>query len=325
MSNNFVALDVETAQGKRWSICQIGLVFFENNTITKTITEYIQPPENEYFYWNIKIHGITPEVTKDKPYFPEVWERIYPLLKNKKLVAHNSSFDKSCLNQALKYYEMDVPEFDFDCTYKLSGEKLNIACESWGITLDNHHDATCDAKACGLLYLKLHNNNTAINEEAVDNKHNKVQLKNKLAQKLLEQKTIEINGMTISLWTGQSSSRAQMQRSWNRIKSYTKLNSNTDGENGSIVITGRMQIPRAELAEYAIKLGFKVQSRVSCNTDFLIVGYDNVSPSKVAKAIELIESGAKIEFIDENSFLEMLADNFDLILSKSRNNNAFSE
>jgi DNA polymerase-3 subunit epsilon len=161
MKNSFVAIDVETAVGKRWSICQIGLTIIENNEIIQTISEYVQPPDNEYYYWNIKIHKITPEITKDKPFFPEVWDKIYPLIKDKKLIAHNARFDKSCLNQALNYYDMHVPEFDFDCTYKMSGEKLNIACETWGISLENHHDAACDATACALLYLKLKDNDNS--------------------------------------------------------------------------------------------------------------------------------------------------------------------
>lgn len=33
MKNTFTAIDFETAQGKRWSICQVGLVRIENGII----------------------------------------------------------------------------------------------------------------------------------------------------------------------------------------------------------------------------------------------------------------------------------------------------
>lgn len=155
MSNHFVALDVETAIGKRYSICQIGLAFFENNKLTQTITRYVQPPNNEYFFMNISVHKITPDQTINEPFFPEIWNEIYPLIKDAKLVAHNASFDKSCLNKALEFYEIEVPAFDFDCTYKMTGEKLNNACEAYQVPLEKHHDAACDAEACGLLYVKL--------------------------------------------------------------------------------------------------------------------------------------------------------------------------
>ncbi len=155
MFNNFVALDVETAQGKRWSICQIGITVVENGILQDTITMLVQPPNNEYFGMNISIHGIQPYQTAHVPFFPEIWKKIYPLLKNKKLVAHNASFDKSCLNQALDYYNLEVPKFDFDCTYKMTGKKLNIACNHYGIPLLNHHDAGFDAEACAKIYLKV--------------------------------------------------------------------------------------------------------------------------------------------------------------------------
>ena len=60
---DFVAIDVETAQGKRWSICQIGLAIIENGVLIETITELVQPPRNEYSFWNTKIHGLKEEDT----------------------------------------------------------------------------------------------------------------------------------------------------------------------------------------------------------------------------------------------------------------------
>jgi DNA polymerase-3 subunit epsilon len=314
MENSFVALDVETAQGKRWSICQIGLVFFENNVITKTISEYIQPPKNEYFHWNIKIHGITPEITKNKPYFPEVWDRIYPLIKNQKLVAHNASFDKSCLKQTLTYYNIDIPNFNFECTYKMSGEKLNIACESLDIPLYNHHDATCDAKACGLLYLKLNQKNyvdSAISQPK-ETKNEKNQLKNKFAQKLLEKGSMELDGISISFWTGHNKENNATRYNWNKVKSCSFYNQQSEGTNGHIVVTGIMQIPRHEILEYAAKLGLKVHSRVTLETDLVVLGSDNVSPNKIADALKLIKKGHHVEFLDEVAFLEIVLENMNI-------------
>lgn len=158
MKDTFVAIDVETAVGKRWSICQIGLVVVENGEIKQTISELVQPPNNEYSMWNTKVHGITAAETNNKPLFPEIWQKIYPVIENKMLVAHNASFDMSCLKQALEYYNIEVPNFDCECTYKMSGQKLNVACDSLNISLDNHHDAACDAEACAKIYLKLNKN-----------------------------------------------------------------------------------------------------------------------------------------------------------------------
>ena len=43
---SFTAIDFETAQGYRWSICQVGLVHVENGIITKEINILVQPPNN---------------------------------------------------------------------------------------------------------------------------------------------------------------------------------------------------------------------------------------------------------------------------------------
>jgi NAD-dependent DNA ligase len=141
----------------------------------------------------------------------------------------------------------------------------------------------------------------------------KFQLKNKLAQDLLEQEVIILEGKEVKLWTGPSSSNIQLQEAWNKIKSYTELNDNTTGENGSVVFTGKMQMQRQEIAYCATKLGFNVHSSVSRNTDYLIFGTENVSPTKVAESIELNAQGANIQFVDEDAFLRLIFDNFDLV------------
>ena len=139
-----------------------------------------------------------------------------------------------------------------------------------------------------------------------------IQLTNKLAQELMEQKTIIVAGYEINLWTGHSYQNIRIQECWNVIKSYSLLNSCSDGSCGDIVLTGVMQIPRYEIAEYAINLGFRVHSSVSRNTDYLIFGSENVSPTKIATAIELNSEGANIQFVDELSFLQIIADNYNI-------------
>jgi len=141
----------------------------------------------------------------------------------------------------------------------------------------------------------------------------KIQLCNKLAQELMEQKIIIVDGKEIKLWTGHNQRNIKIQQSWNSIKSFALLNSFSEGICGDIVLTGIMQIPRLEIAEYAVKLGFRVHSAVSSNTDYLIFGSENVSPTKVAQAIEYNLGGAKVQFIDEATFLQIISDNFDLV------------
>lgn len=151
--NAFTAIDFETAQGKRWSICQVGLVRVENQIITKQLSILVQPPENYYWDRLIDIHGITPDRTRHAPTFDYVWEQIEPYISNQNVVAHNGfSFDFQCLKQSLEYYGLTCPKFSGHCTYRIFGEKLSSLCKEHKIPL-NHHDALSDARACAELFL----------------------------------------------------------------------------------------------------------------------------------------------------------------------------
>ncbi|NQX96956.1 MAG: hypothetical protein HRT73_03630 [Flavobacteriales bacterium] len=135
-------------------------------------------------------------------------------------------------------------------------------------------------------------------------------LKNKDAQLLKEKVKIVIDGIEINLWQHHTYHSVSSYEGWNKVKSFTDLNSKTSGENGDLVFTGIFQIPRKEALEYAIKLGFKVHSNVSKNTNFVIIGSENVSPSKISKALRLNkEKNAGISFVDENTFLLMVDEN----------------
>lgn len=152
--DTFTAIDFETAHGKRYSICQVGLVRVKNGVITDELSILIQPPGN--FYWErfIDIHGITPEITRNSPTFDEIWHLVEPFIKNKSVVAHNGlSFDFPVLTQTLQYYGKEVPEYEKHCTYRLFGSNLASLCQQYNIPL-NHHEALSDARACAALYLK---------------------------------------------------------------------------------------------------------------------------------------------------------------------------
>ena len=73
---SFTAIDFETAQGHRWSICQVGLIRVENGIITKELDFLVQPPDNYYWYNFIEIHGISSRDTINAPTFNKVWHLI---------------------------------------------------------------------------------------------------------------------------------------------------------------------------------------------------------------------------------------------------------
>lgn len=160
---NFIAIDFETATGKRSSACAVAIVSVENGVIIDEYYVLIQPPNNEYNWRNIQVHGITERHTINAPTFGQVFPEIRRRLQGKKIVAHNESFDrsvlqKSMLESGLDYSELKLSE-RWECTMKLckansrypSG-KLNECCVIDNIEL-KHHEALSDARACAQLYL----------------------------------------------------------------------------------------------------------------------------------------------------------------------------
>ena len=149
----FTAIDFETAQPARSSICQIGLVRVQQGQVVEQLSLLVQPPENSYSYWNTNVHGLTEDDTMNAPYFDAVWPQIRGYIEGCTLVAHNGAFDFSCLRKTLDFYGMAEPSYEPQCTYKIYKKKLNVLCDEHAIPL-NHHDALSDARACAELYLR---------------------------------------------------------------------------------------------------------------------------------------------------------------------------
>lgn len=160
---NFTAIDFETATGKRYSACAVGITTIENGKIIDEYCSLIQPPDNEYSYFNIQVHGITENDTANALFFPGVYPEIKKRLAGKTIVAHNESFDRSVLLKTMEYYNLDYSELgisnQWECTLKIYRKKgynpasLDVCCQRQGIKL-NHHEALSDARGCAMLYLK---------------------------------------------------------------------------------------------------------------------------------------------------------------------------
>lgn len=156
MTNTFTAIDFETAHGKRWSICQVGIVRVELGIITNEISLLVQPPANYYWSSFIDIHGITPQDTANAPTFDKVWHTLEPFISNQSVVAHNGlAFDFPVLAKTMEYYGLKAPDYEKHCTYRIFRDNLASLCQKYNVYL-NHHDALSDARACAMLYLISH-------------------------------------------------------------------------------------------------------------------------------------------------------------------------
>ena len=53
---NFAAIDFETANGKRTSVCSVGVVIVKDGKIVNKIYRLIRPAPNYYTQWTTAIH-----------------------------------------------------------------------------------------------------------------------------------------------------------------------------------------------------------------------------------------------------------------------------
>jgi DNA polymerase-3 subunit epsilon len=103
IKDTFTALDFETAQGYRWSICQVGIVRVENGKIIDEVNVLVQPPNNYYWSQFTEIYGITARHTAKSPTFNQIWHQIAPFIENQTVIAHNGfGFDFPVLSKTLE-------------------------------------------------------------------------------------------------------------------------------------------------------------------------------------------------------------------------------
>ena len=161
---DFVAIDFETANGCRSSVCSVGAVIVRNGEIVDRFYSLVQPEPNYYSFHNVAVHGITAEDTDDAEVFPYVWQRLEPLIQGLPLVAHNRPFDESCLKACFRTYGMTYPDYEFYCTLqasrrvikgKLPNFQLHTVSEYFGYDLTNHHHALADAEACAVIAMNI--------------------------------------------------------------------------------------------------------------------------------------------------------------------------
>ena len=94
----FVALDCETANRYRHSICQVGVAIFENGEVVKQFETLINP-QQDFEPMNIAIHGIKPTDITNSPLFVDIIEHLIDLFSDSPVV-HYGHFDRSAFAAA---------------------------------------------------------------------------------------------------------------------------------------------------------------------------------------------------------------------------------
>lgn len=186
--------DVEYANNKNKSICQIGIMcenFSDGEPYYPERDIYINP-EDGFDDFCIKIHGITKDTVKNEPAFPTVWKEIEKYFTNAVIIGHNvAGADLDALVKALKRYNLDIPELYYICTldlarqyipsYAVADYSMSTLCEYFGVDIDSEHNAFDDACACADLFKAI------IEEYAIDIKDIKIKKYNPCVEKEFSQ------------------------------------------------------------------------------------------------------------------------------------------
>ena len=161
---NFAAIDFETANEQRTSVCSVGIVIVRNGKIVDRIYSLIRPRPNYYTRWTTAVHGLTAIDTSEANDFLTVWLEIAPRIQGLPLVAHNSPFDEGCLKAVYEIYKMTYPDYKFYCTCRASrkifnnelpNHQLHTVAAKCGYDLTNHHHALADAEACAQIAMLI--------------------------------------------------------------------------------------------------------------------------------------------------------------------------
>jgi DNA polymerase-3 subunit epsilon len=285
----------------------VGITIVENSQIKESHSWLVQPPYNEYDSFNVDIHGITPDMTADKPDFTEVWKEVEPYLTGKVVVAHNTGFDMYVLRDTFLTDNISFPCFPFFCSYRLSTKlikncysySLPYVCETVGIQMTSHHRATVDAEACACLFLKC----LEISEcDSFDELQDKYYFKcGRFSPHYFRP---QLSNSTSSL----SFKLSEINRD------PSKIDEGSYFYGKAVCFTGACNYgTRAELLQKIANIGGIPVNSVTKKTDILVVGqqdYRRVGEvgmsSKQEKAIALKDAGIDIEIMSETEFLKAI-------------------
>jgi DNA polymerase III epsilon subunit-like protein len=157
----FMALDVETADRRRGSICQVGVAAVRADGTLATWASYVDPGPSD---WSCTfVHGITAATVRGAPRFDAVLPVLLALIGDRMVFQH-SSFDKSAIAAACLGHDLAPP----DWTWR---DSVRVARRAWPELRGNgghglaslkrhlglrfrHHDGEEDARAAAEVVLR---------------------------------------------------------------------------------------------------------------------------------------------------------------------------
>lgn len=283
----FAAIDVETANRRQRSICQVAVVVFDGEKEVASDVVYVDP-EDDFDPINISIHGIDSARVRGALTFPQVHSRLSGILAGQSVLSHHT-FDRIAMGQAASHHGLQV----LQCTWLDScliarqvwpdlasqgGFGLKNLARHFGISL-RHHDALEDARVAGQIMLLA----------------------------------MEASGTDLLRWA--QLSMPKPRGSYGGSKREITREGDGDGPliDESIIFTGNFTVDKFELADMAHMAGAAVRKRVTQETTMVVVGElpagvagaDGKS-SNLRRAEQLAAKGAPILLVTEDDFRELV-------------------
>ena len=152
---DFCAIDVETANHRVFSICQIGVVQVTGGRVETCFSTLVDPEEG-FNSFNVRLHGIGPGSVSGAPSFDEILAKVFDRLDGRVLISH-TFFDRNALDGAARRYGLPILPVTWLDSVAIArrawperrgnrGYRLASLAADLGISF-RHHDALEDARA----------------------------------------------------------------------------------------------------------------------------------------------------------------------------------
>jgi DNA polymerase-3 subunit epsilon len=305
MSLSFAALDVETANGHRGSICSFGIVIVRDGLIVGKQHLLTQPPHGLDWFapFNTALHGITAADVAGAPSFSVQLARVLDLVGDLPVIAHNAAFEIGAIREGCDAQQLDWPTLTYVCSLVLSRRaglgllsyRLPLVCAALEVPVGVHHRADDDAEAAARIVLAL------AARQSVSS-----------LQDLAVALMARLGHLTPAAWAG---CIAMQLVAGQRSAANLDADPNHPLYGKTVAFTGALSSTRAEVAALVAGLGATPQPAPTMATDYLVIGdgFTGTSPSdfhtgKAAKAVKINAKGGHIEVLTEGDLLDLLAE-----------------
>lgn len=164
MSLDFTAIDFETANRQRASVCAVGMTRVRGGRVVESVSWLIRPPTgaDSFDAMNVGVHGIRPDDVSGADDWATSLERITEFVGEDRMVAYNAPFDKAVFRHASANVGAEVNGDEWSCALALAKRhleleefKLPVVAVELGVEGFRHHDAESDSLACAQVVLAL--------------------------------------------------------------------------------------------------------------------------------------------------------------------------